>query len=386
MKSNCPKNNATQITMRHHHDMQDHTEQCAGSIYSAKSWVWLVFSLWYFFPVYYMDHSPLGRSLLIGVYFLFVAVYLWAITLNPQQVWKPLIIIVALTLAITPYTPGSGTFYSYIGFLVGFSYRTKIWLTVTALLTFTITGMHFYFQYPLPYFAFPALSGLITIGIIGYVEKLRMEARISQQKSYQEIEQLAVIAERERIARDLHDILGHTLSSIALKAELAEKLLSHSKHEQVQQHLSELNQIARNSLSLVRQTVSGYKHRGLSGEVIELCEKLRQNGFAVDLAGDIPQLTPRAETAVILALTELTTNVLRHSNGNHCQIEFRQDGDKILVSMRDNGEVKSIVPGNGLSGIKERLYALTGDLQSSFHKGCEFIISLPRNELNRVES
>lgn len=372
--------NVKQMTMRHD------SESCTGSIYSAKSWIWLVFSLWYFFPVYYVDHSALGRALLVGVYFLFIALYLWAITLNPQQVWKPILGIVILALAVTPYSPGSGTFFSYIGFLVGFSYRTKTWLAVTALLTFTVVGMHFYFKYPLPYFAFPALSGLITIGIIGYVEKLRMEARISQQKSYQEIEHLAVIAERERIARDLHDILGHTLSSIALKAELAEKLLSHSKHEQVQQHLSELNQIARNSLSLVRQTVSGYKHRGLSGEVIELCEKLRQNGFAVDLAGDIPQLTPRAETAVILALTELTTNVLRHSNGNHCQIEFRQDGDKILVSMRDNGEVKSIVPGNGLSGIKERLYALTGDLQSSFHKGCEFIISLPRNELNRVES
>ena len=365
--------------------MNNHPEHCAGSIYSAKSWIWLVFSLWYFFPVYYMP-SAFGKTLLIGAYLLFVSLYLWAITLNSQQVWKPILGISLLALAIAPYTPGSGTFFSYVGFLVGFSYRTKIWLAVTALLTGIIIGIHFYFKYPLPSFAFPALCGLITIGIIGYVEKLRLEARISQQKSYQEIEQLAVIAERERIARDLHDLLGHTLSSIALKAELAEKLLSQARHEQVQQHLSELHQIARNSLSLVRQTVSGYKHRGLSGEVMELCEKLRQNGFIVDLAGDIPQLNPRAETAVILALTELTTNVLRHSNGNHCQIEFRQEGDKILVSMRDNGEVKTIIPGNGLRGINERLYALTGDLQSSFHKGCEFIISLPRNELNQMES
>ena len=372
--------------MNPQHSMPPHPAQCMGSIYSAKSWIWLVFSLWYFFPVYYVDHSALGRTLLVGVYFLFVSLYLWAITLNSQHVWKPILGIVVLALAITPYTPGSGTFFSYVGFLVGFSYRTKTWLAVTALLTLTIAGMHFYFKYPLPYFAFPALSGLITIGIIGYVEKLRLEARISQQKSYQEIEQLAVIAERERIARDLHDILGHTLSSIALKAELAEKLLSQEKHEQVKQHLSELHQIARNSLSLVRQTVSGYKHRGLSGEVVELCEKLRQKGFIVDLQGEIPQLTPRAETAIILALTELTTNVLRHSNGNHCQIEFQQQCDKILVRMHDNGEVKSLVPGNGLQGIQERLHALTGDLQSSIHKGCEFVISLPRRELNQQGS
>ena len=213
-----------------------------------------------------------------------------------------------------------------------------------------------------------------------------MDARFNLLKSHQEIEQLAVIAERERIARDLHDILGHTLSSIALKAELAEKLLAQEKHEAAKQHLSELHQIARNSLSLVRQTVSGYKHRGLSGEVMELCERLRQKGFVVELNGDIPQLSPRAETAVILALTELTTNILRHSKGDHCQIEFSKHCDRIQVTMRDNGNVKSLVPGNGLQGIQERLHALAGDLQSSINKGCEFIISLPSRELHRQES
>lgn len=366
--------------------MSHHPEECTGSIYSAKSWIWLVFSLYYFVPVYYMQFSTLAQVLLVGIYCIFVSLYLWAITLRPAQVWMPVTAITLLAIAITPYTPGSSTFFSYIGFLVGFSYRTRIWLVIVGLLAVLIAALHFRFDYPFPYFAFPALSGLITIGVIGYVEKLRMDARISQQKSHQEIEHLAVIAERERIARDLHDILGHTLSSIALKAELAEKLLEQEKHEQVQQHLSELHQIARNSLSLVRQTVSGYKHRGLSGEVMELCEKLRQNGFVVELDGDIPQLSPRAETAIILALTELTTNVLRHSNGNHCLIEFKQNCDKIFVRMCDNGQVKALVPGNGLQGIQERLNALTGDLQSSIHKGCEFIISLPRNELNHLGS
>lgn len=360
-----------------------HAEQCTSPIHSAKSWIWLVFSLYYFVPVYYMPFTPLAQMLLVGVYCVFVALYLWGISAKPEQVWKPVLAIVLLAFAITPYTPGSSTFFSYLGFLVGFTYRTKIWLLITGLLVATIIAMHYQFNYPFPFFAFPALSGLATIGIIGYVEKMRMEARISQQKSHQEIEQLAVIAERERIARDLHDILGHTLSSIALKAELAEKLLAQEKTEQAQQHLSELHQIARNSLSLVRQTVSGYKHRGLSGEVMELCEKLRQNGFVVDLNGDIPQLSPRAETALILALTELTTNVLRHSNGNYCQIEFQQICDKIVVRMHDNGEVKALIPGNGLQGIQERLNALTGNLQSSINKGCEFVISLPRRELHQ---
>lgn len=362
--------------------MHKHTVDCP-SIYSPKSWIWLTFSLYYFVPLYYIPFDGLELSLLIGVYCVFVALYLWAITLSSHKAWKAIAALTALAISTTTYTPGASTFFSYVGFLIGFCYSTRVWLQLTAALTLVIIAMHYHFNYPVPFFALPALSGLITISIIGYVERVRMEARISQQKSHEEIEQLAVIAERERIARDLHDLLGHTLSSIALKAELAEKLLGQEKHQQAQQHLSELHQIARNSLSLVRQTVSGYKHRGLSGEIMALCEKLRESGFVVELTGDIPQLSPRAETALILALTELTTNVLRHSKGNHCQIEFRNSCDKILVCMRDNGKVEKLVPGNGLQGIQERLNALAGDIQSSINKGCEFVISLPRRELHQ---
>lgn len=356
-------------------------KNCSQSPYSDKSWIWLIFSLYYFVPLYYMSFSLISLVLLIGVYFIFIAIYLWAKTLSRRQMWIPISSIIALALIITPFTPGSSTFFTYVGFLFGFCYSTWVFLSILSLLIAVIVALQLYFNYPVPYFALPAISGVITISAWGYIERLRFDARVYWIQSRQEIEQLAVIAERERIARDLHDILGHTLSSIALKAELAEKLLKQDKNDDAQQHVTELHQIARNSLSLVRQTVSGYKHRGLSGEVMELCSKLRQNGFMVELAGEIPQLSARAETAIILALTELTTNVLRHSKGDRCQIEFSRNQEQVLVCMRDNGEVKKLTPGNGLTGIQERLQALAGDLQSSIHRGCEFLISLPVYEL-----
>lgn len=360
-------------------------DQCIKSIDSVKSRIWLVFSLYYFIPLFYIPFDPWKLTVLLVVYAMFLGLYEFAITANSRNVWQPLLGLILLTSVTTFFTPGSATFFSYIGFLLGFFCRPRQWMMYTGLLIGLILLLHLLNNYLFPYFALGAITGLITIGIVGFTERVRYEARICQQKSREEIEQLAVIAERERIARDLHDILGHTLSSIALKAELAEKLLKQEKHDSVQQHLSELHQIARNSLSLVRQTVSGYKHRGLSGEVMELCERLRQKGFIVELNGDIPQLSPRAETAIILALTELTTNILRHSKGDHCQIEFSKYCNKIQVKMRDNGEVKSLIPGNGLQGIQERLNALAGELQSSINKGCEFIISLPSHELHRQE-
>jgi two-component system sensor histidine kinase DesK len=318
---------------------------------------------------------------LCGAYFLFVLFYLWGTRLNTKHVWKSIVALTVLFFCVVPVSPGSSNFFPYIGFLIGFSYSTRIYLSLLVGYFLIIGVVQYYYAYPVPMFALPAISGLLSISLWGHIEQMRYSHRTHWIQSRQEIQQLAVIAERERIARDLHDILGHTLSSIALKAELAEKLLKQEKIEAVGEHLSDLHKIARESLSLVRQTVSGYKHRGLSGEVIQLCEKLRQNGFSVDLNGEIPSLSPRAETALILALTELTTNVLRHSNGNHCKISFQLDGESMVISMQDNGCIKSITPGNGLNGIQERLHALAGDISAQISNGARFDITLPANEM-----
>ena len=156
------------------------------------------------------------------------------------------------------------------------------------------------------------------------------------------------------------------------------------KNTEATEHIRELHQIARNSLSLVRQTVSGYKHRGLTSEVIDLCEKLRQQGFIVDLRGQIPTLSPRAETAIILALTELTTNLLRHSNASHCEIHFVDDEKNVRICVQDNGKIKHLEQGNGLRGIQERLSSLAGELLIDITQGCRFDIRLPKSEIIQV--
>lgn len=357
---------------------------CGTPFFLEKPWLWLMFSLYYFVPMYDMQPTAKMYIFLFGCYIAFLALYLQTLNVNRHHIWKPIIGLIILAFMVTPFFPGSSNFFPFIGFLIGYNFSTRVYLTVLFSLILGIAAVHFHFHYSVSLFAFPALSGLIIISLWGYIERIRGTAKMQWMQSRQEIQQLAVIAERERIARDLHDILGHTLSSIALKAELAEKLLKQEKIADVSQHLSELHKIARESLSLVRQTVSGYKHRGLSGEVIQLCDKLRQSGFSVDLFGEIPSLTSRAETALILALTELTTNVLRHSKGNHCKISFQLDGDTVVVSMHDNGYIQSITPGNGLKGIQERLHALAGDISAQISNGARFDITLPANELTQA--
>jgi two-component system, NarL family, sensor histidine kinase DesK len=351
--------------------------------YRSRSWVWLVFSIYYFIPMYYVKYSLLEVGVQLVAYFSFIALYIWAFKLPRSKGWIPISLITLIAVCISPLTVGSSTFFSFLGVLIGFTYATRTMLILLSgyILIILLFQFYLYDNYPFQFFGLPALMGLVTTSIVGYMEKLREENRAQTLKSNQEIQQLAVIAERERIARDLHDILGHSLSSIALKAELAEKLLAQEKTNDAKEHIRDLHQIARNSLSLVRQTVSGYKHRGLTGEVIDLCEKLRQQGFIVDLRGKIPTLSPRAETAVILALTELTTNLLRHSNASHCEIHFVDDDKNLHICVQDNGKVKEIEQGNGLQGIQERLAAIAGELLIDITNGCRFDIRLPKTEI-----
>lgn len=356
---------------------------CEAPGHQRHQWVWWVFSLYYFIPAFYLPFDWFKHSLIMLAYGVFLLLCVVTAKVNRDRAWQPISALILLAAFTSFITPGASSFFSYIGFFIGFCFATRQFIISLVGLILLIVALHFSTRYPVPYFLFPALTGVGTIGMIGIVERMRYQARVKELQSHQEIRQLAMIAERERIARDLHDILGHTLSSVVLKAELADKLLQQSRIDEARQQMEDLHKIARESLSLVRQTVSGYKHRGLSSEVCLLCEKLRASGFTVDLNGNIPQLIPQAETALILALTELTTNVLRHSNGNHCELSFDQSAESIKISLKDNGVTNAINPGNGLQGIQERLEALAGELYTELKDGCRFVITLPSQKLVR---
>lgn len=358
---------------------------CETPACHRHQWIWWIFSLYYFIPAFYYPFSWTRHSLILGAYLLFL--FLCFVTASSRRIraWQPIAGIIILACATAYITSGASSFFSYAGFFIGFCFTIRLFVVWLIAIVLIIVALHFHFHYPIPHFLFPALTGVGTIGLVGVIERMRFQAKIKEQQSHQEIRQLAMIAERERIARDLHDILGHTLSSVVLKAELADKLLQQNHITEARQHMEDLHKIARESLSLVRQTVSGYKHRGLSGEVIQLCEKLRESGFTVELTGEVPQVSAKAETALILALTELTTNIMRHSDGNHCALIFDQAEGTIRVSVSDNGSIKSLTPGNGLQGIEERMQTLAGQLFTDLKDGCRFVITLPEHQLTQAQ-
>ncbi|WP_028773465.1 sensor histidine kinase [Shewanella waksmanii] len=340
------------------------------------AWVYLVNLTFYLIPLFFGDKPVWQITLALLALIPFVYAYFWAYRSNKHHAYKPILVMIALGIATTPINTGSLSLFTFAGFFIGFFYPLNRALQAFIALAASLFALSYFLEIS-HYFAIYGTGLVAGIGLFGVAERKRIEAKCKQQQSQDEISQLATMLERERIARDLHDIMGHSLSSISLKAELAEKLLAKGNIAQAQTQLQELNGIARESLSQVRETVSGYKHQGLQASVANLCQTLRDKGLSVSLVGDIPQLEAEVETQVILSVTELCNNIVRHSNASHCQLQFSQDESQHCICIEDDGDSVDITEGNGIKGIRERLNKLGGSLQYRSQPHCQFSLYLP---------
>ena len=198
-----------------------------------------------------------------------------------------------------------------------------------------------------------ALSALYT----AYSGQQQMALR----RSEGEVMRLARLAERERIGRDLHDLLGHTLSVVALKSELARKLIDHDV-DGARREIAEVERVARDSLQQVRTAVSGIRSTELLAEIGAATALLEAQGIAVMRQLHVLGFALDRETALALSLREAATNVRRHAQAKGVTIRVRKEPAAVIVEVADDGRGGSIVPGNGLNGMRERLGNVGGTL------------------------
>lgn len=345
------------------------------------AWVYLINLGFYFIPLFINEYPAWKIGLSLAVLIPFIASYFWAYKCPRNKAIYPILSIVALATLITPINPGSLSLYTFAGFFIGFFYPLRqVIVSFLALFVLLAALNHLsgFNQYYFPVYGSLLIS---AVGLFGVVERRRVETKRLKQQSNDEIAQMAKIVERERIARDLHDVMGHSLSSIILKAELAEKLIEKQQPEQAQSQLNELAIIARDSLSQIRRTVSNYKHTGLDATLGQLCDRLRDKGISTELIGEITPLPARVESQLILILTELISNMLRYSQAKHCQIIFEQDVTQIKVVVVDQAEVAMIIEGNGIKGIRERVHDLNGQYQYQLAPYYQTNICLPLSQI-----
>jgi two-component system sensor histidine kinase DesK len=187
---------------------------------------------------------------------------------------------------------------------------------------------------------------------------------------------MARVAERERISRDLHDLLGHTLSVIVLKAELASKLFSRDP-ERAQNEIHDVETISRDALVQVRAAVRGYRLVGIEGELRNARTALEAAGIRLEAAVEPPGLTPVQETVFALALREAVTNVVRHARAKVCRLTLRQSDRFCELEVADDGQGGAVVEGSGLLGMRERVEAIGGAVECDGSKGTSLRVRVP---------
>ncbi|MDX3245349.1 sensor histidine kinase [Streptomyces sp. ME18-1-4] len=241
-----------------------------------------------------------------------------------------------------------------------------------------------------------ALNLLLLVLLIGFamtgVSQL-VRTTVELRKARATVAQLAANEERLRLARDLHDLLGHSLSLITLKSELAGRMLPDHPDKAAQQ-VADIEQVSRQALVDVREAVTGYRRPRLAAELAGAQVALTAAGItaAIPAEPDLDGVPEDTESALAWALREAITNVVRHSGAARCTVDLvrRQtlDGPVVELSVEDDGPGGSGKgPGNGLTGLTERLEKAGGTLEAGRVKhGFRLTARVPAGPLAPVGS
>ena len=230
-------------------------------------------------------------------------------------------------------------------------------------------------------------SAVAPFAIVGFsmiiVNRLVLTVR-ELRAAREEITRLAVAEERLRFARDLHDLLGHSLSSITLKSELAGRLLPVAP-DKAAAEVRDIEGVARNALREVREAVAGYRQPTLDEELASAQQILEAAGIACQIERSVGVLPNDVDAVLAWTVREGTTNVIRHSHAKHCEIRLMQESEEIHAEISDDGVGFSSegdetnVNGSGLSGLAERVAASSGTFEAKTPSGGGFSlrVSLP---------
>jgi len=209
----------------------------------------------------------------------------------------------------------------------------------------------------------------VAIGLWATAFVRQVAAVAELRAAREEIARLAVAEERLRFARDLHDLLGHSLSLITLKTELAGRLLPDAP-EKAAAEIHDVEGVARRALREVREAVAGYRQPTLDRELYGARETLEAAGISCRIENRVGVLPSAMDAVLAWTVREGVTNVIRHSRASRCEILLRRDGDEVYAEISDDGdgppEPGGYSPGSGLSGLAERVasFASGGNLEA----------------------
>ncbi len=339
-------------------------------------WVHLMWTLWVFITPLFSPGGYSLRWLLLTLlsYPLFLWLYAMAL-LRPQRV-APLyaLAMVALSFALLPWYP-SGMSYFIFGCVMLRTWHAaslRDYLLVLGALSVAFVAFALWIGYPWQALVWlPVVT--VIVAMVVHAEHVGQRKDAALRLSHDEVRRLAGLAERERIGRDLHDLLGHTLSLVALKSDLAARLVERDPAA-ARREIDAVSQVAREALAQVRSAVSGIRAAGIAAELASAKLLLECEGVALrhdwderGLAG--ASLPPAVETALALVVREAATNIHRHARAQRAEVSLRAHADGVELRVSDDGRGGASAPGNGLAGMRERIEGLGGQLAVASERG-----------------
>ena len=333
-------------------------------------WVHLLWSAWVFLTP---SFSPVGYdtrwlALTLLSYPLFLLLYALALLRPERRMWRPALGMVGLAMVLLPWYPAGLSYFVFGCVMLRGAGHDPLWRYLATLLVLNaaLIALALTLGYPWQVVGWlPAVT--FVIGLVVHADAVNRRKDAALELSQEEVRRLATAAERERIGRDLHDLLGHTLSLVALKSDLAARLVE-GDPVRARAEISEVSRVSREALAQVRSAVTGIRSAGIAAELASARLLLECAGVSmrhdVDDSGLEGVLLPApVETALAMVLREAATNIQRHASAASADVTLRIEGGEGILRIVDDGRGGAHAPGNGLAGMRERVEALGGSLR-----------------------
>ncbi len=338
-------------------------------------YAWLVYVSYFVLYSVLTYDSPVDLAIDGAGLAIFFVLYFRGFWVSGAALLQTAFALVALGAALSPRNPGASSFFVYGAAFLGAAARPAVAWRYLMLIVLVI-GAEAWIVPLAPQAWMPGILFSLLIGATNIHEGEMRRKDASLIAAHKTAERLATVAERERIARDLHDLLGHTLSVIVIKSELASKL-AETDPVRAAGEIRDVERISRNALQEVRRAIHGYRGERVETELATARAALDAAG--VTLVQDIEPvaLTPDIERALALALREAVTNVIRHARARRCEVVLRQDSSGLRLVVTDDGIGGEHEEGAGLSGMRTRLAAIGGTVERDGRRGTRLTLAVP---------
>ena len=316
----------------------------------------------FFVNLYFAPVTGLKLAAVIIALIVFLICYFRAFWVDGVQLVICIVSIFAIGVAMAQINFGASVFFVYAAAMCSqlkthrIALGSLIFVICSIGLFAAITQQSTFFWIPAILFSF--IIGLMTVHQ-AEVDRKNKALKLSEEH----IEALAKTAERERIGRDLHDVLGHSLSVITLKSELASKMIDKGVAlDKIREEIKAVEELSRETLAQVRGAVVGYNQATIDAELLHA--QVATKAADIELISDIEvnTLTSDVESQLALIVREAITNIVRHAETKKAWVTLHTRNTGVELSIKDQGSMTDYKENSGLNGMRQRITKLGGEM------------------------